>query len=93
MPETMKAWQKHFGPTEPQLVDVPVPTCSDDGLLIKVHAAGVCHSDFALIVSGSTLSCHDRFLSVVLKVCWLAVGMRHKADLERMKARVIEDTG
>jgi D-arabinose 1-dehydrogenase-like Zn-dependent alcohol dehydrogenase len=58
----MKAWQKHFGPTEPQLVDIPVPTCSDDGLLIKVHAAGVCHSDFALIVSDYCL--------LIVEVAW-----------------------
>ncbi|KIX94010.1 uncharacterized protein Z520_10347 [Fonsecaea multimorphosa CBS 102226] len=49
VPETMLAWQKHFGSTKPVRVEVPVPTPGENGLLIKIHAAGVCHSDFALL--------------------------------------------
>lgn len=45
----MKAWQKHFGSTEPQLVEVPSPKTSADGLLVKLLAAGVCHSDYLLL--------------------------------------------
>lgn len=48
-PKTIHVWQKRFGTTEPQLVEVPVPSAPPDGLLIKVHAAGVCHSDVALL--------------------------------------------
>lgn len=48
-PKTMHAWQKHFGSSNPVLTEVPVPSAPSDGLLIKVHAAGVCHSDFALL--------------------------------------------
>lgn len=47
--DTMYAWQKHFGSTTPVRAEVPIPSCSHDGLLIKVHAAGVCHSDVALL--------------------------------------------
>ncbi|EXJ59319.1 uncharacterized protein A1O5_12200 [Cladophialophora psammophila CBS 110553] len=53
VPKTMLAWQKHFGSTKPRngqiRVEVPVPVPPEDGLLIKIHAAGVCHSDFALL--------------------------------------------
>lgn len=48
----MLAWQKHFNaedPKKPQEVHVPIPSAPPDGLLIKIHAAGVCHSDFALL--------------------------------------------
>lgn len=48
-PKTMLAWQKHFGSTEPQRVEVPVPEPPPDGMLVKIHAAGVCHSDVALL--------------------------------------------
>ncbi|KAK5080515.1 hypothetical protein LTR70_008835 [Exophiala xenobiotica] len=47
--KTMYAWQKHFGSTTPVRAEVPIPACPKDGLLIKIHAAGVCHSDVALL--------------------------------------------
>lgn len=34
---------------EQQHVEVPVPSTADDGLLVKIHAAGVCHSDVGLL--------------------------------------------
>ncbi|RVX73884.1 hypothetical protein B0A52_02774 [Exophiala mesophila] len=49
LPKTMLAWQKHYPGSTPIRAEVPVPSVSDDGLLIKVHAAGVCHSDVALL--------------------------------------------
>ena len=48
-PKTMRAWQQHFGKPAPQLVELPVPPCPNDGLLIKVAAAGICHSDVGLL--------------------------------------------
>ncbi|KIW95970.1 uncharacterized protein Z519_03036 [Cladophialophora bantiana CBS 173.52] len=30
---------------------VPVPSAPEDGFLIKVHAAGICHSDYTLLAS------------------------------------------
>ncbi|KAK5086789.1 hypothetical protein LTS08_007202 [Lithohypha guttulata] len=50
-PSTMRAWQKHFGSTKPELVEVRVPSAPTDGLLVKVLAAGVCHSDVALLAA------------------------------------------
>jgi len=47
--KTMHAWQKHFGSTTAVRAEVPIPACPNDGLLIKIHAAGVCHSDVALL--------------------------------------------
>ena len=47
--KTMQTWQKHFPSSEPVQVTIPIPTPPPDGLLIKIHAAGVCHSDFALL--------------------------------------------
>ncbi|KAF2092697.1 GroES-like protein [Rhizodiscina lignyota] len=48
-PSTMHAWQKVFGSSEPVRNQVPVPAAPPDGLLVKIHAAGVCHSDVALL--------------------------------------------
>lgn len=48
-PRTMHAWQKIYGSSEPVRNEVPVPSAPSDGLLIKIHAAGVCHSDFGLL--------------------------------------------
>ena len=47
--KTMKAWQKQFGSSKPVLAEIPIPSTPSDGLLIKIHAAGVCHSDVALL--------------------------------------------
>jgi propanol-preferring alcohol dehydrogenase len=44
----MQAWQKEFGSKIPVRNEVPVPSAPVDGVLIKIHAAGVCHSDVAL---------------------------------------------
>lgn len=52
IPKKMWAWQKDFTAsdvTKPYRVEVPVPSASPDGVLIKVHAAGICHSDATLL--------------------------------------------
>ncbi|KAK4941748.1 hypothetical protein LTR10_018352 [Elasticomyces elasticus] len=48
IPKTMLAWQKHMPITIPVRVEVPVPAPKGDEILVKIHAAGVCHSDVAL---------------------------------------------
>jgi propanol-preferring alcohol dehydrogenase len=45
----MLAWQKQFGISTPIRNEVPVPSAPNDGLLVKIHAAGVCHSDVAVL--------------------------------------------
>jgi alcohol dehydrogenase, propanol-preferring len=52
IPETMHAWQKDYtqdDPTKPVHRQVPVPSPSPDQVLIKILAAGVCHSDVAIL--------------------------------------------
>ncbi|XP_014562780.1 hypothetical protein COCVIDRAFT_83764 [Bipolaris victoriae FI3] len=54
IPKKMLAWQKHLGSLKPLTsirirVEVDVPQPPEDGLLVKVHAAGVCHSDISLL--------------------------------------------
>ena len=49
IPENMQAWGMKIGHREPIRQQVPVPKPHDDGLLIKVSAMGVCHSDCALL--------------------------------------------
>ncbi|KAL4771181.1 chaperonin 10-like protein [Aspergillus nidulans var. acristatus] len=49
IPSTMRAWRKHKGNPAPVWEEVPVPSVSPTGLLVKLLASGVCHSDQALI--------------------------------------------
>ena len=44
----MKAFRL-ISPGRTELVDIPVPTPTDDEVLIRVRAAGVCHSDLHII--------------------------------------------
>ncbi|KAL5002226.1 chaperonin 10-like protein [Aspergillus recurvatus] len=45
----MRAWRKHKGSPTPVWEEVPVPSVPPTGLLVKLLASGVCHSDQALI--------------------------------------------
>ncbi|KAK5169725.1 uncharacterized protein LTR77_005703 [Saxophila tyrrhenica] len=54
IPKTMQAWRKHNGNPEPQLDTIPVPSVPDDGFLVKILAAGVCHSDVTILANDET---------------------------------------
>lgn len=45
----MLAWRKHIGNLKPVREQVPIPPTPANGFLVKVLAAGVCHSDYALM--------------------------------------------
>ncbi|CEJ58117.1 hypothetical protein PMG11_06787 [Penicillium brasilianum] len=45
----MHAWRKHKGNKEPVWEEVHIPLTPSDGLLVKLLASGVCHSDRALL--------------------------------------------
>ncbi|KAL3463558.1 chaperonin 10-like protein [Aspergillus heterothallicus] len=49
IPTTMHAWRKHKGNPVPVWEEVPVPSAPPTGLLVKLLASGVCHSDQALL--------------------------------------------
>ncbi|KAL2868983.1 zinc-binding dehydrogenase [Aspergillus lucknowensis] len=49
IPSTMHAWRKHKGNPLPVWEEVPVPSVPRTGLLVKLLASGVCHSDQALL--------------------------------------------
>ncbi|KAK5203003.1 hypothetical protein LTR96_011108 [Exophiala xenobiotica] len=51
LPKTMFAWRKHKGNPEPVWEEVPVPRVRPTGVLIKLLAAGVCHSDHSLLTN------------------------------------------
>ncbi|KAJ9637561.1 hypothetical protein H2204_004710 [Knufia peltigerae] len=48
VPRTMMAWQKHIPSKTPVREEIPVPTPQDDEVLVKIHAVGVCHSDYSI---------------------------------------------
>ncbi|EME44540.1 hypothetical protein DOTSEDRAFT_172802 [Dothistroma septosporum NZE10] len=49
IPKTMQAWRYRLVDTEPFLAETPVPVPEADGLLVKILAMGVCHSDCTLL--------------------------------------------
>jgi propanol-preferring alcohol dehydrogenase len=49
LPTRMHAWRKHRADTDPHYEELPVPETPKDGFLIKVLAAGVCHTDLTLL--------------------------------------------
>ncbi|KAH8695553.1 chaperonin 10-like protein [Talaromyces proteolyticus] len=51
IPSTMYAWRKHRGNSEPVWEEVPVPHTPPRGVLIKLLASGVCHSDYSLLTN------------------------------------------
>ncbi|KAI9065657.1 alcohol dehydogenase [Trametes sanguinea] len=52
--DTMVAYRFVPGKTEPQRTIVPIPTPAADEVLIKVLAAGVCHSDVHILEASAT---------------------------------------
>ncbi|KAF2172699.1 hypothetical protein M409DRAFT_16660 [Zasmidium cellare ATCC 36951] len=50
LPKVMRAWRKHVGNEEAQYDEVTVPKTPPTGFLCKILAAGVCHSDHALLI-------------------------------------------
>ncbi|KAJ5098031.1 hypothetical protein N7532_005032 [Penicillium argentinense] len=61
-PDTMHAWRKHKGNTEPVWEILPVPSTPPDGLLIKLLASGVCHSDQPLLDIEDRLNFNERYI-------------------------------
>lgn len=49
LPETMRAWRLHTWGQPPELVEVPVPRPTGEEVLLRVEAAGLCHSDLHLM--------------------------------------------
>ncbi|KAH8898226.1 N-benzyl-3-pyrrolidinol dehydrogenase [Thozetella sp. PMI_491] len=62
LPETMFAWRKHKGLMEPVWEEVPIPEVSPTGVLCKMIASGVCHSDHTLVtLEMQPKHFHDQF--------------------------------
>lgn len=49
IPATMRAWRLHEWGGRPRLATVPVPTPTGDEVLLRVDAAGLCHSDLHIM--------------------------------------------
>ena len=84
-PKTMKAWQKHFGTTEPQQVELPVPEPPRDGMLVKILAAGVCHSDVALLNQPQRVGTFNEKYTLGHEGCGEIVELGADVDQSRFK--------
>ena len=63
LPTTMHAWQGSAGGKKPIRVEIPVPKLEPDGVLVRVLASGVCHSDcFILGLPGSLPGWKEKFV-------------------------------
>ena len=49
IPKTMQAWRKHLGNPEAVYEEILVPSTPTNGFLIKILAAGLCHSDVNVV--------------------------------------------
>jgi len=49
LPDTMRAWRLHAWGEPPELVEVRVPRPTGEAVLLRVEAAGLCHSDLHLM--------------------------------------------
>lgn len=49
LPDTMRAWRLRAWGEPPELVEVPVPRPTGEEVLLRVEAAGLCHSDLHLM--------------------------------------------
>jgi len=58
LPDTMQAWVCKFGQREPIRSQVPVPKPAPDGLLVRLLAMGVCHSDCSLLALDGPIAPH-----------------------------------
>lgn len=59
----MNAWVAHLGQSTPTRSTVPTPEPAADGLLVRLLAMGVCHSDCKIMsLPGSLPEWHDEFI-------------------------------
>lgn len=49
LPESMRAWRLHEWGSRPRLDTVPVPVPAEGEVLLRVDAAGLCHSDLHIM--------------------------------------------
>lgn len=63
LPTTMHAWQGSPGGKKPIRVEIPVPKLDPDGILVRILASGVCHSDsFILGLPGTLPGWKEKFI-------------------------------
>lgn len=53
----MLAWQKHLGNLKAVRQEVSIPSCPQNGFLVKVLAAGVCHVSSPVHLKSATIGC------------------------------------
>lgn len=59
----MHAWRKHKGNSQAVYEELPVPPAPANGVLVKILAAGVCHSDVGIIANdGRATKIQERFV-------------------------------
>lgn len=82
IPKTMLAWRETVGKHEPFKKEVPVPKPAPNQVLLKVLAAGVCHSDCTLLALDQKLpgmAMHDEF-TLGHEACGEIVDMGSEVD-------------
>ncbi|GAB7341067.1 hypothetical protein MBLNU457_7387t1 [Dothideomycetes sp. NU457] len=82
LPSHMQAWQKPAVETAPEPVrnSVPVPSPGEHEILLKILAAGVCHSDSYLLETPRTLQVHKEPFTLGHEGCGEIVSLGSNVD-------------
>ncbi|KAJ9640855.1 hypothetical protein H2204_003144 [Knufia peltigerae] len=76
--QTMRAWRKVFPEKKVALIEVGRPPVSADGLLLKVLAAGVCHSDITILDMEKPTPWQQDAFTMGHECCGEVVSVGHK---------------
>ena len=86
----MHAWRKHRGNPEAVYEEIPVPSTPPHGFLLKVLAAGLCHSDVSVVAYDNTAPHYQEKFVIGHEGCGeiLEIGGDVKGDQWRVGMRV-----
>jgi propanol-preferring alcohol dehydrogenase len=82
IPKTMHAWRKHRGNPEAVYEEIAVPPTPANGFLIKILAAGLCHSDVGVVARDGTAPHYQEKFVIGHEGCGeiIAIGDEVKAE-------------
>ena len=82
IPKTMHAWRKHRGNPEAVYEEIEVPPTPANGFLIKILAAGLCHSDVEVVARDRSAPHYEEKFVIGHEGCGeiVAVGDEVNAD-------------
>jgi len=83
----MQAWQKPPSetPTNPVRNSIPVPSPDSHEVLLKILAAGVCHSDSLILETPRTINIHKEPFTLGHEACGEIVSLGREVDESKFR--------